>query len=503
MGRSGRVWSVVPPQPQGRIAQHNIIRTRQGRKPGINPVNEKESFEIFAHEMIDEAVIYSNLQGRRAVRDFNVRSGKVKVWDPISTEEMKAFIGLHIIAGVCKAQYRHTEELWSERDGLPIFRATMPRCRFTQIKAMLRFDDRRTRSPEDPFSPIRHVFNIFVKQLSRFYEPSSNLTLDEQLMEFHGRVKFKQYIPSKPGKFGLKFFWLCDAESCYVLNGIPYVGEATLSAAERQEYSSFSETLTMKIMTPYLRTGRNVTTDNWFTSCQLAESLLQNRTTIVGTIRKNNRDIPPVCKTIAGRQKKDAVYYYSGSQCLLSFWDKAKSPVLLLSTMHKPPFVAGNKPEIVCFYNKTKSGVDNMDRQVRYYSSKRKCSRWPYSVFMNLVDIAGINASVLFKSEEDDFACTQRREFLKNVGYQLVHNHILHRMAKNMRYLKAPTVRALHQCGYKLSNEQEIQVVGRKRCSICPRTMDKKTKFQCTSCGCYMCLDHRAMICKSCSQVDL
>ena len=147
----------------------------------------------------------------------------------------------------------------------------------------------------------------------------------------------------------------------------------------------------MKIMKPYLNTGWN-----------LADSLLQKGTTLGGTVRHSNRDIPPACKDTKGQQRKDFVYYYSDShQCLLSYWDKRKSPVLLLSSMHKSPFVPGNKPEIVSFYNITKAGVDNMDRMVRYYSCKRKWRRWPFEVFMNLMDIAGTNASTIFRQSND------------------------------------------------------------------------------------------------------
>ena len=45
-----------------------------------------------------------------------------------------------------------------------------------------------------------------VIHLRQRFEPSTNLTVDEQLVEFHGRVRFRQYIDSKPGKFGIKTF---------------------------------------------------------------------------------------------------------------------------------------------------------------------------------------------------------------------------------------------------------------------------------------------------------
>lgn len=45
-------------------------------------------------------------------------------------------------------------------------------------------------------------------------------------------------------------------------------------------------------MTNYLNCGRNLTVDNFFTSVDLALWLLARKTTIIGTIRKNKRDVP-------------------------------------------------------------------------------------------------------------------------------------------------------------------------------------------------------------------
>ena len=82
---------------------------------------------------------------------------------------------------------------------------------------------------------------------------------------------------------------------------------------------------------------------------------------------------------------------------LCFYWDKGfkdiRTPVLRINSFAdrcSPP-EEGRKPGTVLFYNGTKSAVDDMDKKVRMYSTKRKCRRWPYSFLMNLIDIAGIN----------------------------------------------------------------------------------------------------------------
>ncbi|KAI4797357.1 hypothetical protein KUCAC02_025155, partial [Chaenocephalus aceratus] len=48
--------------------------------------------------------------------------------------------------------------------------------------------------------------------------------------------------------------------------------------------------------------GRNITTDNFLTSVPLAEHLLEKGLTIVGTLRQNKPDIPPVMKASKSRE---------------------------------------------------------------------------------------------------------------------------------------------------------------------------------------------------------
>ena len=207
------------------------------------------------------------------------------------------------------------------------------------------------------------------------------------------------------------------------MTGVPYIGESTLTAEEKKDMS-VPEATTMKAVKPFLNKGYNVTMYNWFTGSSLADKLLENNTTIVGTLRSNKRDIPKVANDITGRIKKSAKFYKSGNQILLSYWDEGKKPVLVLSTMHASPTSMENGlPVIISCYNLSKSGVDNMDHMIRMYTSKRKCFRWPYRYFFSLVTLVclmqQLNASTS-QAKTNAF----RFVFLTNVGYQLLHAHI-------------------------------------------------------------------------------
>lgn len=56
------------------------------------------------------------------------------------------------------------------------------------------------------------------------YIPDKNISIDEELMLWKGRLAFKQYIPNKRSRFGIKFFSLCDTTR-YLWNSFVYLGK--------------------------------------------------------------------------------------------------------------------------------------------------------------------------------------------------------------------------------------------------------------------------------------
>ena len=57
--------------------------------------------------------------------------------------------------------------------------------------------------------------------------------------------------------------------------------------------------------------------------------------------------------------------------------------------------------ESVTYYNKTKSGVDNIDHMARLYTSNEAPRRWPLQVFYNILDIVAINAKIVYNEIND------------------------------------------------------------------------------------------------------
>ena len=91
-------------------------------------------------------------------------------------------------------------------------------------------------------------------------------------------------MPSKPRKYGVKFFWLCEATTGFALNGMIYSGRESDSAPHR----NLANDIVMKLCSVYFGTGRDIYVDRYFTSHGLVCNLLEKNLTLVGTIMANH-----------------------------------------------------------------------------------------------------------------------------------------------------------------------------------------------------------------------
>ena len=71
---------------------------------------------------------------------------------------------------------------------------------------------------------FRPVMDYIREKCSSLYVPNRNLSLDEGMMKWNGRLSIRVYNPKKPCKYGVKFYFLCEAESGYVLDFHLYNG---------------------------------------------------------------------------------------------------------------------------------------------------------------------------------------------------------------------------------------------------------------------------------------
>lgn len=495
-------WFQEPPPPNVRTRQHNIVSERPGVKPyAASADSPHECFKLFIDDnIIDIIVKNTNIYIQKHRSNFS----RERDAQDTNKMEISALIGTLIVAGLLKSSRVNVQDMW-DTNGLGIERliATMSYNRFAFLLRCLRFDDindRHVRRKEDKLAAIRQIFDIFVGNCKRSFTPSEYLTIDEKLEAFRGRCSFRQYIPNKPAKYGIKIFAVVDATNFYACNLEVYVGK---QEEGKFKVSNKPHDLVLRMVSPYSGSGRNITMDNWFTSVALAESLLiDNKITMTGTIRKNKRELPPEFINTRKREVKSSIFGFQSNKTIVSYVPKKGKNVILLSTLHSDKKIDGNtaekmKPEIITFYNKTKGGVDTLDQMCNTYSVSRNSRRWPLTLFFALINIAGINAQVIFLNNTSNKM--KRRAFLKNLAWELTIDLIQYRAT----VVTLP--REVRELAKRIGNVYETPSFapsGKKqggRCAKCPRSKDRKTRFICQICKIYLCLDHAQTVCEECA----
>ena len=67
----------------------------------------------------------------------------------------------------------------------------------------------------DTLSAVRDIFSAFVENCKLCYSKAQNVTIDEMLPRFRGKCGFRQYMPSKPSRHGIKSFSMVNSKVFY------------------------------------------------------------------------------------------------------------------------------------------------------------------------------------------------------------------------------------------------------------------------------------------------
>ena len=102
-------------------------------------------------------------------------------------------------------------------------------------------------------------------------------------------------------------------------------------------------------------TGRGVTADNLFTSCELTNFLLSKNMTVVGTRRKNKPEIPALFLSGKQRNVLSSIFVITNDLTLVSYVPARNKTVILFSSQHHDDTcMEEEEPEIIMHYNATK-----------------------------------------------------------------------------------------------------------------------------------------------------
>ena len=253
---------------------------------------------------------------------------------------------------------------------------------------------------------ILPVVDYLMSKVKTVYAPGQNVDKDEEILLWKVRVSFKQYIPSKRARFGIKMFSLSEV-SGYLWNSLVYT-EKDLSADndELEKELSKSGAMVPKLMQDCVGKAVTCTLMTGNTSEKLFDHFKRNGTAEHGTARLNRLKAPPSLKR---QEMKKGDHAFRRNENLLMVRYKDKKEICLLHTIHEVKTeraakrgredLRGSKLSLVNDCNKYMGGIDCNDALIGNYASVRKTCKWTIKLVIGFIEEAVSNAFILYNKQ--------------------------------------------------------------------------------------------------------
>ncbi|XP_064619519.1 piggyBac transposable element-derived protein 4-like [Lineus longissimus] len=229
------------------------------------------------------------------------------------------------------------------------------------------------------------------------------------MVKFKGRFFFRQYMPKKPVKYGLKVWALCESGTGYCLNWSVYTGGREIPGDYGLGYD-----VVRTISSDFMNKGHHIYMDNFFTSPKLLLDMEDDGTGCCGTVRPQRVGMPPGFQEIRLRRGDPPVFKQSGNLMAVNWHDVKR--VKVLSSVHEEGVVQKeirdrnapngirnvDKPTVISKCNAYIGGVDTFDQLLQSYEYQHKSQKWYMPLYHRVREIALVNGFILYKTVNPD-----------------------------------------------------------------------------------------------------
>lgn len=466
--------------------------------------NLLQYFEYFFDDsMLQLIVDETNMYAEQCLHSQKSKNhSKQREWHSTYKDEIRILFCIWIMQGIIKKPVE--QWYWSndEKVCTPFFRKLMSYRRYHNLKQYLHFSNNENYDPKTHPNPkLNKIWPIYSKinELSKnAVTLEQDVSIDESLLLYKGRLAWKQYLPLKRARFGIKMYMLCEAKSGYIWSTIIYTGKGTLFDEEflQPEFPKSTQVV-LTLMKPLLNKGYCVTLDNYYSSPILTDTLIKYKTDSYGTINLNRKEVPNYVK--AKKLKKGDTVAFRRGKALIMKW-KDKKDVSLISTIHNTEMCAANtfteeklKPKVVVDYNDTMGGVDRADQNLAPYAIPRKYGKKYYKkIFFHLFDQCIWNSYVLYKKNGGSMAQLQFR--LELVNEIVIKYHKESMCSKRGRPSFETPLRLTERHFVKFIPPTEKKEKPARKCAVCCKKRDskgkrvrKETRYYCDKCDVGLC----------------
>lgn len=458
--------------------------------------------KLFSNDIVDIIVVETNRFADSYIRE-KPQSSTSKAWKAVTSDELMVFFALVILQSIVKKP--DMKLYWSNNPMLatPFFPQTMTCRRFHHIKQFLHFEDNDSYDPQTHPNPkLNKIWPIYTKLVTNFRSmctPEQNITIDESLLLYKGRLGWIQYIPLKRARFGIKTYLLCESKSGYVWNFLIYTGHGTLLNPEFRDHL-VSMQVVLTLAEPLFGKGYCLTMDNYYNCPRLADILITHQTDVYGTLKVNRKDVP---KGLQRKLNKGELIGYQRGKVAVMKW-RDKKDVALLSTLHDLTKVdvqkrnkVVSKPQVVIDYNDTMGGVDRVDQHLSDYALPRKRGKKYYKkLFFHLLDLALWNSFVMYKKSHGTKTALQYRMEVIRLMFEKYYRpdaNVSIRVGRPSTVQNPTRLTGRHFPEYIPATDKKANPT--RVCALCAKVRDakgkkirKESRYYCPNCNVPLCI---------------
>lgn len=415
---------------------------------------------------------------------------RMSEWKPVTVGEIKKFLA--IIFHMSIDQKPQIQDHWSKN---PVVSCNfcpnlMGRNRFLLIMSNFHLNDnsyipRKGQPGYDPLYKLRPLLDILCVRFQQAYQPAEDITIDEGMCKYRGRLAFKQYMPQKPSKYGIKLYMLSESKTGYIWNFSVFCGQSNVVVD-----------VTKNLLGSLVGKGHTLYTDRYYTSPTLASLLEKEQTALVGTVMKNRKGMPAALKQ-PNLQKGEHLFRRKGNLLALCWRDKRE--VYMLSTRHSADMVTyvdkrgreKRKPACVINYNNNKFGVDLSDQRMSYGAFEHRSVKWWRKLSFHTFLMCLVNACILYNQvKRKKISLSQ---FIKDLCQDLPvsEGETLQTSASGSQLSRLENGKHFLERIPRPEGKKKLQ----RMCKICSdkgrkhtgKAVRKDTSYQCSACKIPMC----------------
>ena len=383
------------PNPQDTEWQHS----KKGQPYLTNPMSPVELFELYFDDDLVEFIVKctTTYAGQRGDHTFST--------DPI---EIRAFFGILILSGYNQLPRRRM--YWEKQEDVhnKLVSDTMSRNRFDTIFRYLKVCDNMNLDETDKMAKVRSLFSHLNEKFLEFYPMLDRyLSVDESMVPYFGRHSSKQFIKTKPIRFGFKLWRLCSILG-YIVQFEPYTGAGDV----RYRELGVGGSVVADLLSGLPEYPWHVTFDNYFTNLNLMTHLKDRGIGAVGTLRADRRKGCPIDLKALGKEPRGTFHHRKEGtdNILVLSWND--NNVVTVASNEAPALPTGevkrwskaekkmvniSRPNVIKVYNETMGGVDRSDQNIAAYRISMRQRKWYWPLVADSLDGAIQNAWLLHR----------------------------------------------------------------------------------------------------------